>query len=472
MNITHSGATGYITGVDDEFAAVLTADTDIVTTCLTGDFAAVDGQGRAVCVDAGVAGIPAGISAFTGRAVTIKLAHLRAGGLRVYGKGSAAFDFNTVSIYGKSYAVFYDKANVADNVDERLKIAARIHRFGKRLITFHHVPTSITFGTPSPLIGKGLICLTLCRSKLAGHFVIFEIGDGGRVDDFDGICRLLVVGCACRAVTGCRSDGRRTYTDGLHIAVFVDSCDARVARRPSDIAKLVVRGIARCDGGQVSKDIAAGVDVDRGLAERQPRHVDLAGDDGVSVPVVGLIILHQRHRARVVARLDDHIIAKGDVARNGGAGETVYRALAAVELGATSNCGTARRRPLHVQPTALDDQRAFAVYRSIIRVGHTHIAHIVAGGLTVDGQGTTCRYMYGVVLMQFRTVDKNDLYVAGNVEIIIDIHLHFAAGVVPTARKGIRIRVLGDLIGAGCPRRAVFVYVRNVARCCRCGRVG
>ena len=130
MDITHSRITVNFTGVDDESAVILATDTDIVTTRLTGDFTTVDGQRRAVRVDTGITRVPSGISAFTGRAVTIKLAHLRAGGLRVYGKGSAAFDFNTVSIYGKSYAVFYDKANVADNVDERLKIAARIHRLG------------------------------------------------------------------------------------------------------------------------------------------------------------------------------------------------------------------------------------------------------------------------------------------------------------------------------------------------------
>ena len=187
--------------------------------------------------------------------------------------------------------------------------------------------------------------------------------------------------------------------------------------------------------------------------------------------MIGRVILHQRHRARAVARLDGHIIAKGDVARNGGAGETVYRALAAVELGATSNGGTARSRSCNVQPTASDDQSTFAVYRGGIRVGNAHFAHIVAGCLTVDGQCATRRNMYGIVLVQSATVDKNDLYVAGNVEIIVDVHFHVAADKIPTARKGIRIRVLGDLIGTGGLGRAVFIYVRNIARRIRRWRI-
>ena len=53
---------------------------------------------------------------------------------------------------------------------------------------------------------------------------------------------------------------------------------------------------------------------------------------------------------------------------------------------------------------------------------------------------------------------------------IINIHFHFAANVIPTARKGIRVRVLGDLVGTGGLGRAVLVYVRNVARRIRRGR--
>ena len=226
VNITHSGMSVNFTGVDDESAVMLTTDTDIVTTCLTGDFTTVDGQRRAVGVDTGVAWVPAGIGSFTGRAVTVKFAHLGAGGLSVDGKRRAAFDFNTVSIYGKSYAVFYDKTNVADNIDERLKIAARIHRFRERLIAFHHVPTRKALGTPSPLCGKRLIRRTLCRSEFAGRFIIFKIRNGRRVDDFYSICRFLVVGRTCRAVGRSRRDGRRTCTHGLHVTVCIHRGDA------------------------------------------------------------------------------------------------------------------------------------------------------------------------------------------------------------------------------------------------------
>ena len=201
----------------------------------------------------------------------------------------------------------------------------------------------------------------------------------------------------------------------MYVAVCVDRGDAIIAGRPSDIAKLVVRSAGGRNGGQVSNDIAAGVDLGGGLAKRQARYVYLFRDNGVSMTVVGLIIFYQRNATRTIARLDDHITAKGDAAGDRRACKTVYRRLATVDLGGASDGGTARRRSCNVQPTAADDQRAFAVYRSIIRVGYTHFAHIVACGLTVNSQGTTRRNMNGIVLMHNSPVDENYFYVADNV---------------------------------------------------------